>query len=82
MAGYFVCNNGNTASVGFFGFFELQKKNPFWGFFTPCPFFLSVFFGFWEKCQKSDFPRKRSHFRKKGLEFVTIKKNFFFPKLF
>ena len=35
-----------------------------------------------EKTQKSDFPRKRSHFRKKDLGFVTTKKNSIFPKLF
>jgi hypothetical protein len=49
-------------------------------------FFLSITFGLLrekpEKVQKSDFPRKRSHFRKKDLEFVTTKKNSIFPKLF
>ena len=35
-----------------------------------------------EKVQKSDFPRKRSHFRKKDFLVCCIRKNFFFGKLF
>jgi hypothetical protein len=58
------------------------KKNPKKHF----GFFLSITFGFLrektKKVQKSDFPRKRSHFRKKYLGFVTTKKNSIFPKLF
>jgi hypothetical protein len=41
--------------------------------------FLAVFA---KKGQKSDFPRKRSQNPKKVFRFVTIKKNFFFRKLF
>jgi len=40
---------------------------------------------FLEKCkkvQKSDFARKRSHFRKKDCSFVMIKKNFFLANFF
>jgi hypothetical protein len=63
------------------------KKNPKkMHIFVHFGFFLSITFGFLreklEKVQKSDFPRKRSHFRKKDLGFVTIKKNSIFPKLF
>ena len=43
---------------------------------------FSIFHEKMEKVQKSDFPRKRSHFRKKDLGFVTTKKNSIFPKLF
>jgi len=47
-------------------------------------FFLSKTFRFlgrkMKKVQKSDFPRKRSHFRKKVLGFVTTKKKFHFYK--
>jgi hypothetical protein len=37
---------------------------------------------FSQKSQKSDFPRKRSQNPKNTFGFVTIKKNFFFWKLF
>jgi len=47
-------------------------------------FFLSKKFAFLrenpKKVQKSDFPRKRSHFRKKDLEFVTTEKKIHFSK--
>jgi hypothetical protein len=33
-----------------------------------CPKFR-IFWFFWEKVRKSDFPRKRSHFRKKDFLF-------------
>jgi hypothetical protein len=47
-------------------------------------FFLSKKFAFLceklKKVQKSDFPRKRSHFRKKDFGFVTTRKKFHFSK--
>jgi len=46
-----------------------------------CPNFR-IFWFFWEKVRKSDFPTKRSHFRKKDFSFCCIRKNFFFGKLF
>jgi len=41
-----------------------------------------VFSDFPGKVQKSDFPTKRSHFHKKGFQFVTIKKNHFLANFF
>jgi hypothetical protein len=35
-----------------------------------------------QKVRKSDFPRKRSHFRKKDFRFVSIKKNSFLANYF
>jgi len=64
-------------------FFSARKKNQKkfckmqnWGFFGRDRS------GFAKKVQKSDFPTKLSHFQKKSFQFVTIKKKFFFAKLF
>jgi hypothetical protein len=43
---------------------------------------IRIFGDFCKKCQKSDFPRKRSQNLKKSFQFVTIKKNFFFGNFF
>jgi len=54
-------------------------------FFVLWTFFyqkIRVFGDFCKKCQKSDFPRKRSQNLKKSFQFVTIKKNFFFGNFF
>ena len=67
---------------------KCPKKNPKkMHIFVHFGFFLSTKFAFLreklKKVQKSDFPRKRSHFQKKDLEFVTTeKKNPFLQNYF
>jgi hypothetical protein len=60
-----VCNNGNTTVTGFFGFFELQKKNPFWGFFTHVLFFCPFFSLFGKNAKKVIFLENALIFEKK-----------------
>lgn len=79
---YYETKNDITLLLQFLTNFKIQKKNAFWVFFSDAHHFFREFSNFFKKCKKSDFPRKRSNFHKKVFQFVTIKKIFFFAKLF
>ena len=61
---------------------SLYEKTPDFSYTFWNSRILRIFADFWRKVRKSDFPTKRSHFRKKVFLFVSIRKNFFLANFF